>query len=205
VRQQARVVKYYNCQDPGIPDGQAAQTTIPNIAVFQTEDLDAYDSDCDDVFNAKVVLMANLSNYGSDVILEVSHFKPYHTDFGKRIVPQQELSNEQAFWLQTSHPNTDQSASSPIIIKAPKDSLSRILHKIMYQDVMICVMNSTAPFDDSVDVEMHSIEFYVKCLDLDVELLNKENAYNDLSKSYSQLEKHCISLELTMQLNQDIF
>nr|GEY69787.1 hypothetical protein [Tanacetum cinerariifolium] len=37
-----------------------------------TEDLDAYDSDCDDVFNAKVVLMANLSNYGSDIILEVS-------------------------------------------------------------------------------------------------------------------------------------
>ncbi|GKF44459.1 hypothetical protein Tco_0131011 [Tanacetum coccineum] len=28
-------------------------------------------------------------------------------DFGKRFVPQQELSNEQAFWLQPSHPNTD--------------------------------------------------------------------------------------------------
>ncbi|GJY46413.1 hypothetical protein Tco_0435476 [Tanacetum coccineum] len=57
--------------DPGIPDGQAAQTTIPNNAAFQTEDLDAYDSDCDDVSNAKAVLMANISNYGSDVISEV--------------------------------------------------------------------------------------------------------------------------------------
>ncbi|GKE39995.1 hypothetical protein Tco_1463400, partial [Tanacetum coccineum] len=38
--------------DPGIPNGQAAQTTIPNTAAFQTEDLDAYDSDCDDVSNA---------------------------------------------------------------------------------------------------------------------------------------------------------
>ncbi|GKB00288.1 hypothetical protein Tco_0828281 [Tanacetum coccineum] len=37
---------------------------------FQTEDLDAYDSDCNDVSNAKAVLMANLSNYGSDVISE---------------------------------------------------------------------------------------------------------------------------------------
>ncbi|GKB10793.1 hypothetical protein Tco_0844716 [Tanacetum coccineum] len=45
----------------------------------------------------------------------------------------------------------------------------------------------------------------VKCLDLDAELLNKQNAYNDLSKSYSQLEKHCISIELTMQFNQEIF
>ncbi|GKA28393.1 hypothetical protein Tco_0714561 [Tanacetum coccineum] len=37
-----------------------------------TEDLDAYDSDCDDVSNAKAVLMANLSNYGSDVISETA-------------------------------------------------------------------------------------------------------------------------------------
>ncbi|GKB76860.1 hypothetical protein Tco_0943755 [Tanacetum coccineum] len=80
----------------------------------------------------------------------------------------------------------------------------RILQKIMSQDVMICVMNSTAVFDD-VNVEMRSSESCVKCLDLDAELLNKQNAYNDLSKSYSQLEKHFISLELTMQLNQEIF
>ncbi|GJU03686.1 hypothetical protein Tco_1114024 [Tanacetum coccineum] len=56
--------------DPSIPDGQAAQKTIPNTDAFQTKDFDAYDSDCDDVSNAKAVLMANLSNYGSDVILE---------------------------------------------------------------------------------------------------------------------------------------
>ncbi|GKE22681.1 hypothetical protein Tco_1434193, partial [Tanacetum coccineum] len=56
--------------DPGIPDGQATQTTIPNTTAFQTEFLDAYDSDYDDVSNAKAVLMANLSNYGSDIISE---------------------------------------------------------------------------------------------------------------------------------------
>nr|GEV59265.1 hypothetical protein [Tanacetum cinerariifolium] len=69
-RGQARVVKCYNFQDPGILDGQAAQTTISNTAAFQNKDLDAYDFDCDDVSNAKAVLMANLSNYGSNVILE---------------------------------------------------------------------------------------------------------------------------------------
>ncbi|GJT29276.1 hypothetical protein Tco_0909551 [Tanacetum coccineum] len=50
--------------DPGIPDDQAVQTIIPNNAAFQTEDLDTYDSDCDDISNAKAVLMANISNYG---------------------------------------------------------------------------------------------------------------------------------------------
>ncbi|GJR12714.1 integrase, catalytic region, zinc finger, CCHC-type containing protein [Tanacetum coccineum] len=74
----------------------------------------------------------------------------------------------------------------------------------MSQDVMICVMNSTAIFDD-VNVEMQSSESCMKCLNLDAELLNKQNEYSDLSKRYSQLEKHCISLELTMQLNQEIF
>ncbi|GKD22579.1 hypothetical protein Tco_1224282, partial [Tanacetum coccineum] len=42
-------------------------------------------------------------------------------DFGKRFVPQQELSDEQAFRLQTSHPNTDQFASSPVKIEAPQE------------------------------------------------------------------------------------
>ncbi|GJU88237.1 hypothetical protein Tco_1300660 [Tanacetum coccineum] len=72
--------------DSGIPDGQAAQTTIPNNAAFQTEDLDAYDSDCDDVSNAKAVLMANLFNYGSDVISEVPHSESYHNDLGNQCV-----------------------------------------------------------------------------------------------------------------------
>ncbi|GJV03843.1 retrovirus-related pol polyprotein from transposon TNT 1-94 [Tanacetum coccineum] len=57
--------------DPGILNGQAAQTTILNTAAFQTGDLDAYDYECDDVSNAKAVLMANLSNYGSDIISDV--------------------------------------------------------------------------------------------------------------------------------------
>ncbi|GKE37896.1 hypothetical protein Tco_1461301 [Tanacetum coccineum] len=72
--------------DPGILDGQAAKTTILNTDAFQTEDLDAYDSDCDDVFNAKAVLMANLSNYCSDVILEVPHSKACHHEMDNQSV-----------------------------------------------------------------------------------------------------------------------
>ncbi|GJS52007.1 hypothetical protein Tco_0625369 [Tanacetum coccineum] len=55
--------------DPGIPADQV-QTIIPHNAAFQTEDLDTYDSDCDDLSTAQAVLMANISNYGSDIILE---------------------------------------------------------------------------------------------------------------------------------------
>ncbi|GKD72325.1 hypothetical protein Tco_1330607 [Tanacetum coccineum] len=49
--------------DPGILAGQA-QTIIPHNAAFQTEDLDTYNYDCDDLSTAQVVFMANISNYG---------------------------------------------------------------------------------------------------------------------------------------------
>ncbi|GJS41380.1 retrovirus-related pol polyprotein from transposon TNT 1-94 [Tanacetum coccineum] len=93
-------------------------------------------------------------------------------NFGKRFVPQQELSDEQAFRLQTSHPNTDQSASSPIKTEAPQE--------------------------------------LPKCLKLEAELIKQHNMvetdeYNRLSKSFSKLEQHCISLELAMRLNKEIF
>nr|GEV38058.1 hypothetical protein [Tanacetum cinerariifolium] len=51
-----------------------------------TEDLDTYDSDCDDISNAKAVLMANISNYGSDVISEVPHSKTYPNDMKNQSV-----------------------------------------------------------------------------------------------------------------------
>ncbi|GKC26136.1 hypothetical protein Tco_1033430, partial [Tanacetum coccineum] len=66
--------------DLGFPNGQAVQTIIPNNAAFQTKDQDTYDSDCDDISNAKAVLMANISNYGSDVISEVPHSETYLND-----------------------------------------------------------------------------------------------------------------------------
>nr|GEW26782.1 hypothetical protein [Tanacetum cinerariifolium] len=55
--------------DLGIPVDQA-QTIISHNAAFQTKDLDSYDCDYDDLSNAQAVLMANISNYGSDVISE---------------------------------------------------------------------------------------------------------------------------------------
>ncbi|GKB12807.1 retrovirus-related pol polyprotein from transposon TNT 1-94 [Tanacetum coccineum] len=57
--------------DPGIAEGQATQTVITHNAAYQADDLDAYDSDCNELNTAKVSLMANLSHYGSDVLTEI--------------------------------------------------------------------------------------------------------------------------------------
>nr|GEW82462.1 hypothetical protein [Tanacetum cinerariifolium] len=135
--------------DPGVSNDQAVQTIISNNAAFQTEDLDTYDSDCDDVSNAKMVLMANISNYSSNVISEVPHFEPYlndmenqsvhaskhvvmpvideeetlilEEDFGKRFVLQQELSADEAFWYHMLNPSSKSSVALPVKIEAPKE------------------------------------------------------------------------------------
>nr|GEV57864.1 integrase, catalytic region, zinc finger, CCHC-type, peptidase aspartic, catalytic [Tanacetum cinerariifolium] len=56
--------------DPGITEGQATQTVIIYNATYQADDLDAYDSDCDELNTTKVAHMVNLSHYGSDALAE---------------------------------------------------------------------------------------------------------------------------------------
>nr|GEW73304.1 hypothetical protein [Tanacetum cinerariifolium] len=56
--------------DLGIPKGQATQIIITHNAAYQADDLDAYDSDSDELNTAKVALMVNLSHYGSDALAE---------------------------------------------------------------------------------------------------------------------------------------
>ncbi|GJT76052.1 hypothetical protein Tco_1042777 [Tanacetum coccineum] len=361
--------------DPGIPAGQA-QTIIPHNAAFQTEDLNTYDSDYDDLSIAQAILMANISNYGSDIILEVPNFETYLNDMDnqsvhalqdfeqslvmdfidneissdsniipysqylqetqhasvqdtnlqaqqdsmilsvieqiKRFTPQQELSAEQAFWFHILNPTIEPSYTPPVIVDVPselpkvslvnaslkklkfhltqfdtivkkrttpnaleegewgfehtktifnneiipflkslkdifnvfdKDLLNeitevqtvfdqmevavqqssvdkqcleiakkeillendRLLQKIMSQDVLLTVMNSMSLNNDSVNMKMQKCESCEKCLNLDAELSKSKQAYNDFLKNYSQLEKHCISLEVSMQLKQEVF
>ncbi|GJR17782.1 retrovirus-related pol polyprotein from transposon TNT 1-94 [Tanacetum coccineum] len=302
-----------------------ADLGIPNNAAFQTEDLDTYDSDCDDISNLKAVLMANISNYSSDVISEVPHSETYLNDMENQSVHAMQdfeqtpavdvtdneitkLSAEQAFWLRMSNPTSKPSDASPVKIEAPKvslvnenlkklkfhlsrfdnvvkirttpdartkdewgfehtkavfnneiipflkslkdifnvfdkDLLNEIMEvqtvfdqmdavvqqssvdkqcleitkkelllendptftKIIVSRFSLSVMNSMSLIGESVNIYRKRKESCDKCFNLEAELLKSQNAHNDLLKSYSQLEKHCISLELSIQLNQEIF
>ncbi|GKD04038.1 retrovirus-related pol polyprotein from transposon TNT 1-94, partial [Tanacetum coccineum] len=362
--------------NPGITEGPVIQSVITHNAAYQTDDLDVFDFDCDEISTAKDVLMANLSSYGSYVLSEVPHSDNTHNDmlnqsvqempyfeqthlvnyleneitsdnniilysqylleaqnaavkdinsstqqdamilsmfeelshqekdakhidkeialekkvkelenikalgfqnlfylkkaqhtrlmlydgsviaketnvisiadsketlmlkeesrskmlfkqnFGKRFVPQQELSDEQAFKLQTSHPNTDQFASSLVKIEAPQElpkkqfliENDRLLDQIISQDIVNIVVNSSLDKNTSMNVNsfvamndsVNYMEMCNKCLKLEAKLIKQHNMvekdeYNRLSKSFSKLEQHCISLKLAMQLNKEIF
>ncbi|GJV48338.1 hypothetical protein Tco_1438550 [Tanacetum coccineum] len=211
-----------------------------------------------------------------------------------KMLLKQKLSDEQAFRLQTSHPNIDQSASLPVKIEAPrelpkvilvntslkkikyhlgqfdnvvkkritldaltedewgfehtkavflkeinpflktlkdifnvfdKDLLNefliendRLLDQIISPDIVNIVAKSSMDINTSVNVNsstamndsVNYVEMCNKCLKLEAELIKQHNMvekdeYNRLSKSFSKLEQHCISLELAMQLNKEIF
>nr|GEY25148.1 hypothetical protein [Tanacetum cinerariifolium] len=58
--------------DPIILEALITQQIVPQNSAFQTDDLDAYDSDCDGLSSAKTVLMANLSSCDPEVLSEHS-------------------------------------------------------------------------------------------------------------------------------------
>ncbi|GJS94120.1 RNA-directed DNA polymerase, eukaryota, reverse transcriptase zinc-binding domain protein [Tanacetum coccineum] len=80
----------------------------------------------------------------------------------------------------------------------------RLLEQVINKDIVNIIMNSTV---DNASVNVHECK---KCLKLETELLNKKDfiekeTYNKLFRSFTTLEKHCISLEVDTQLNQEIF
>ncbi|GJW07536.1 hypothetical protein Tco_1569959 [Tanacetum coccineum] len=66
--------------DPGISEALVTQQTIPRNLAFQTDDLDAYDSDCDDLSSTKAVLMANLLSCDPEVLSKVPYPDSYMND-----------------------------------------------------------------------------------------------------------------------------
>ncbi|GKA13149.1 hypothetical protein Tco_0692795, partial [Tanacetum coccineum] len=60
---------------------KVSNTTVhSHNAAYQADDLDAYDSDCDELNTAKVALMENLSHYGSDALAEVRNLDNVDTN-----------------------------------------------------------------------------------------------------------------------------
>ncbi|GKA76927.1 retrovirus-related pol polyprotein from transposon TNT 1-94 [Tanacetum coccineum] len=94
----------------------------------------------------------------------------------------------------------------------------RILDQIISQDIVNIVVNSFVDVNTFVKVNssvvvndsVNYVEMCNKCLKLEAELIKQhkmveKDKYNRLSKRFSELKQHCISLEFAMQLNKEIF
>nr|GEW65168.1 uncharacterized mitochondrial protein AtMg00810-like [Tanacetum cinerariifolium] len=89
-------------------------------------------------------------------------------------------------------------------------SLKKLKHHLAGFDVVVKERTKATTITEgswSVSMNVHECK---KCLKLETELLNKKDfiekdTYDKLFRSYTTLEKHCISLEVDTQLNQEIF
>ncbi|GJV56926.1 hypothetical protein Tco_1457931 [Tanacetum coccineum] len=136
------------------------------------------------------------------MLVEESHFE-------KRFIPQTELSAERAFWSQNSMNSLDPSLSCrpTKVEKEPRPQLSLRARGVLNIEKLVLVNIILNSFVDNAYVNVHECE---KCLKLETELLNKKDfikkkTYDKLFRSFTTLEKHCISLEVDTQLNQEIF
>ncbi|GKC88964.1 integrase, catalytic region, zinc finger, CCHC-type containing protein [Tanacetum coccineum] len=80
----------------------------------------------------------------------------------------------------------------------------RLLEQVINKDIVNIILNSIV---DNASMNVHECK---KCLKLKTELLNKKDfiekeTFDKLFRSYTTLEKYCISLEVDTQLNQKIF
>nr|GEY92053.1 retrovirus-related Pol polyprotein from transposon TNT 1-94 [Tanacetum cinerariifolium] len=127
--------------DPGTAETSSNPHVITNNAAYQADDLDAYDSDCDELNSAKISLMANLGDLitRSKMIekqndpkmtekkvftkpIDYAVLNQLSKDFETRFVPQTELSVEQAFWSRYSvQPEEPNLFASTTIVEVPKE------------------------------------------------------------------------------------
>ncbi|GJR88367.1 retrovirus-related pol polyprotein from transposon TNT 1-94 [Tanacetum coccineum] len=94
--------------------------------------------------------------------------------------------------------------TSEVKINQVLNENERLLEQVISKDIMNTIVNSSV---DIASVNVHECEKYLK---LETELLNKKDfvekeIYDKLFKSFTTLEKHCISLEVDTQHNQEIF
>nr|GFB03348.1 hypothetical protein [Tanacetum cinerariifolium] len=118
--------------DPGVQESLSNQMVITNNVAYQADDLEAYNSDCDEINSAKIALMANLSHYGSDNLAEVNN-QEIRVNSVNHQERQVQSTSEQSSTL--THSNTEIESDSNII------SYSQYLN----ENQCDIVQNSTSP------------------------------------------------------------
>nr|GEX95077.1 hypothetical protein [Tanacetum cinerariifolium] len=124
--------------DPGTAESSSNQNVITTNVAYQADDLDAYDSDCDELNSAKIALMANLSHYSSDNLTEISvevlrYDKKEKSEKLGRVLTEMELILEH-----TQQGISYEVSEKVLVITALKEQLNKLKGKaILTEDVSL--------------------------------------------------------------------
>ncbi|GJR33053.1 hypothetical protein Tco_1109285 [Tanacetum coccineum] len=162
--------------DPGIPEVQPTQTIITHNAAYQANDLDAYNSDCDELNTAKVALMANLSHYGLDALAEVHNHDNVNNNMinqAVQVMPSSEQSNVAA--VQNSNSSAQQDALILSVIEQLKTQVANCT-KINLENKSV---------NDTLTAELERYKEHVKVLNegQNVALTCKDNISDSCAQS----------------------
>nr|GEZ06229.1 integrase, catalytic region, zinc finger, CCHC-type, peptidase aspartic, catalytic [Tanacetum cinerariifolium] len=122
--------------DPGIAKAQTIQNVIIHNAAYQADDLDAYDSECDEIKTAKIALMANLSHYGSNDLAESNIVNQSEIEItsDSNIIPYSQYAVEQ---------HRVESKGFQVKLNKVLNKNERILEQAISKDVVNIVVTAT--------------------------------------------------------------
>nr|GEV96303.1 hypothetical protein [Tanacetum cinerariifolium] len=213
--------------DHGIAEGPVTQSVITHNATYQVDDLDAYDSDCDEISTAKAVLMANLSSYGSYVFSEkAQQIRPMLYD-GSVIVKKTNVisiadSEETLILEEESRSKMLLKQSDPMVLEkkvsikpinyAELNRLSKDFAELQAKDTTIEKLKSIIKLlpnnvkKDIEEIETINIELEHMVTKLSVENEHLKQTYKQLYDSIkpSRLRAKEHAESLVTQLNQNI-
>ncbi|GKC91269.1 hypothetical protein Tco_1151918 [Tanacetum coccineum] len=149
-------------------------------AAFQTDDLDAYDSDCDDISSAKAVLMANLSSYDSDVLSE--NFEQSLIDYvlDNEITSNSNIISYDQYLQQTQNESvqdTNSSAQQDSLIISMFDNNSSAQQDSLGKD-----------FDNGLHSELNEVKTVFNQMEAAVEQCSVDEKYFDIQKKELSLD-----------------
>ncbi|GJX70762.1 hypothetical protein Tco_0307933 [Tanacetum coccineum] len=186
--------------DTGVAEGPVTHTVITHNAVYQVDDLDAYDSDCDNFSTSKAVLMANLSSYGSDVLFEVPHSENNHTDMLNQSM--QEMSYYEQTHL-VNYPENKITSDSNIIpysqyLLVTQNAAIQDTNSFTQQDAMILsvfeqLSNQFVDFEKEINYLKQTLSEQLK----ENELLTE--TFNVLKKESKEKENKNIDKEIALE------
>ncbi|GJS76062.1 retrovirus-related pol polyprotein from transposon TNT 1-94 [Tanacetum coccineum] len=148
---------------------QVTQTTIPQNAALQTDDLDTYDSNCDDISSAKAVLMANLSSYDSDVFFENRNALKQEIDalkqtLSKQIKEKESLLQTFTVFKKESKEKENKYMDKEIDLEKKIKELDNIVYKMSQSAQMVHMLTKPQVFYDDTHKQAlgYQYPFYLK-------------------------------------------
>nr|GEV86872.1 hypothetical protein [Tanacetum cinerariifolium] len=170
-------VKSTNIILQGLPtevgiEGEAIQTVITHNAAYQANNLDAYDSDCDELNTAKVALIVNLSHYASDVLAEVHNLDNFDNNMINQSVQVMSSSKQSSINLNSS---------------AQQDSLILSVKEQLKTQVINCIKINldNKSVNDTLTAELERYKEQVKVLKegQNVDLKSRDNVSDSCEQS----------------------